>query len=74
MQLIAESYHLLKAICGFDNDKLAATFAEWNKGDLDSYLIEITAEIFTKKDDQGTDNHVVDVILDSAGQKGTGKP
>jgi 6-phosphogluconate dehydrogenase len=47
-------------------------FAEWNKGDLDSYLIEITSQIFTKKDDENPDEYVVDKILDVAGQKGTG--
>jgi len=71
MQLIAESYSLLKHI-GLSNPEIGKVFEDWNKGVLDSYLIEITAEIMTKKDDQ-TDNFVLDVIVDSAGQKGTGK-
>ncbi|WP_409251278.1 NADP-dependent phosphogluconate dehydrogenase [Bacillus sp. SCS-153A] len=72
MQLIAESYFLLKNVLGFSAEELHETFAEWNKGELDSYLIEITADIFTKKDDE-TGKPMVDVILDKAGQKGTGK-
>ncbi len=72
MQLIAESYFLMKHVLGFDADQLHEVFAEWNKGELDSYLIEITADIFTKKDDE-TGQPMVDVILDKAGQKGTGK-
>jgi 6-phosphogluconate dehydrogenase len=72
MQLIAESYFLMKNVLGFDADQLHEVFAEWNKGELDSYLIEITADIFTKKDDE-TGKPMVDVILDKAGQKGTGK-
>jgi 6-phosphogluconate dehydrogenase len=55
------------------NEELAKTFAEWNKGDLDSYLIEITSHIFTKKDDIHPDKYLIDMILDAAGQKGTGK-
>jgi 6-phosphogluconate dehydrogenase len=73
MQLIAEAYFLLKNLLGMSNEELAHTFAEWNKGDLDSYLIEITSHIFTKKDDIQKDKYVVDLILDEAGQKGTGK-
>jgi 6-phosphogluconate dehydrogenase len=73
MQLIAESYHLLKELLGVTNDQLADTFSEWNKGDLDSFLIEITANIFRKKEEDGSGKYVVDGILDSAGQKGTGK-
>ncbi|MGJ8525596.1 6-phosphogluconate dehydrogenase, decarboxylating [Halomonadaceae bacterium LMG 33818] len=72
MQLIAEAYSILKSSLGLSNEELAEVFADWNKGELDSYLIDITSKIFTKKDDE-TDNYVVDVILDSAGQKGTGK-
>lgn len=71
MQLIAEAYSLLKQAVGLTNDELAETFAEWNKGELDSYLIEITADIFRKKDESG--QYLVDVILDEAAQKGTGK-
>jgi 6-phosphogluconate dehydrogenase len=71
MQLICEAYWLLKA-AGLSNQQLAEVFAEWNKGELDSYLIEITRDIFTVKDpDTGGD--LVDLILDTAGAKGTGK-
>ncbi|WP_079509656.1 NADP-dependent phosphogluconate dehydrogenase [Mesobacillus jeotgali] len=72
MQLIAESYFILKHVLGLSAEELHEVFAEWNKGELDSYLIEITADIFTKKDDE-TGKPLVDVILDTAGQKGTGK-
>jgi 6-phosphogluconate dehydrogenase len=72
MQLICESYQLLKDILGADTDELHAIFSEWNKGELDSYLIEITADIFKQKDSD-TGKPMVDVILDTAGQKGTGK-
>lgn len=72
MQLITEAYLLLKHVLGMDADELHKTFSEWNSGDLDSYLIEITADIFTKKDPE-TGQPLVDVILDKAGQKGTGK-
>lgn len=72
MQLIAESYSLLKHIGGFNNEELSEIFTEWNKGELDSYLIEITAEIFKTKDTL-TGNDLIDVILDRAAQKGTGK-
>lgn len=73
MQLICEAYHLLKNLLGLSNDEIHNVFAEWNKGDLDSYLIEITKDIFTKKDDEQKDKYIVDLILDTAGQKGTGK-
>lgn len=72
MQLISESYFLLKNILGLSAEELHSVFAEWNKGELDSYLIEITADIF-KKYDEETGKPMVDVILDKAGQKGTGK-
>jgi 6-phosphogluconate dehydrogenase len=72
MQLISESYFMLKHILGLNAEELHKVFADWNKGELDSYLIEITADIFTKKDDE-TGNPLVDMILDTAGQKGTGK-
>ncbi len=72
MQLISESYALLRHILGLNADELHSVFSEWNKGELDSYLIEITADIFTKKDEE-TGKPMVDVILDKAGQKGTGK-
>ncbi len=72
MQLIAEAYDLLHRGLGLDNAQLHAVFSEWNKGDLESYLIEITADIFTKYDLE-TGQAVVDLILDEAQQKGTGK-
>jgi 6-phosphogluconate dehydrogenase len=72
MQLISEAYFLLKNIAGVSAEELHEIFAEWNKGELDSYLIEITADIFTKVDEE-TGKPMVDVILDEAGQKGTGK-
>src|SRR5580700_510291 len=71
IQLICEAYQLLKDGPGLNAGELHQVFAEWNRGELDSYLIEITAEIFTKLDDDGTP--LVDKILDTAGQKGTGK-
>ncbi len=71
MQLIGEAYQLLKDILGLGPDELHEVFAEWNKGELDSYLVEITSQIFAKRDEDGTP--IVDKILDTAGQKGTGK-
>jgi 6-phosphogluconate dehydrogenase len=71
MQLIAETYDLLQKGCSLRPEELAALFGEWNKGDLESYLIEISAKIFAKKDTDG--EPLVDKILDVAGQKGTGK-
>ncbi len=72
MQLICEAYHLLKHTLNLSAQEFHEVFAEWNKGELDSYLIEITADIFTKVDDE-TGKPMVDLILDTAGQKGTGK-
>lgn len=72
MQLICEAYQLLKDVLGVSTEELHEIFAEWNKGELDSYLIEITTDIFSKYDPE-TGKPMVDVILDSAGQKGTGK-
>lgn len=72
MQLICEAYQLLKDVLGLDAKDLHGIFTEWNQGELDSYLIEITADIFSKYDDE-TGKPMVDVILDTAGQKGTGK-
>ncbi|GEN88504.1 MULTISPECIES: NADP-dependent phosphogluconate dehydrogenase [Oceanobacillus] len=72
MQLIAEAYDLMKNVAGLDAKELHEVFKEWNKGELDSFLIEITADIFTKVDDE-TGKPLVEVILDKAGQKGTGK-
>src|SRR5438093_1593598 len=71
IQLICEAYAILKDILGMDAAQLADTFEEWNKGELNSYLIEITSQIFTKIDPD-TGKALVDVILDKAGQKGTG--
>lgn len=73
MQLIAESYDLMKNILNLSVEEMADIFKEWNQGELDSYLIEITADILTRKDDEGTGKPVIDVILDAAGNKGTGK-
>jgi 6-phosphogluconate dehydrogenase len=72
MQLIGESYHLLSGLAGLGADALRDVFGRWNKGPLDSYLIEITRDIFGYKDPQ-TGKPLVDLILDAAGQKGTGK-
>lgn len=71
MQIINEAYHVMKDVLGMSADEMHEVFAEWNKGDLDSYLIEITAEILAVKDEDG--EPLVDKILDTAGQKGTGK-
>ena len=71
IQLICECYQIMKDILGMSNEEMHEVFAEWNKGDLDSYLIEITRDILAKKDDDG--RYVLDYILDTAGQKGTGK-
>ena len=72
MQLIAEAYSILKHVLGMQAQELAAVFKQWNKGDLNSFLIEITAKIFTAIDPE-TGKPLVDIILDQAGQKGTGK-
>lgn len=72
MQLIAESYHIMRDLLDLSNDEIADIFKEWNEGELDSFLIEITADALTKIDTE-TGKHVVDVILDRAGNKGTGK-
>ena len=71
MQLICEAYQLLKEGLGMSNQEMHDVFAEWNKGELDSYLIEISRDILAYKDEKG--EYVVDQILDTAGQKGTGK-
>ncbi|MFC2087187.1 decarboxylating NADP(+)-dependent phosphogluconate dehydrogenase [Bacteroidota bacterium] len=71
MQLICEAYQIMKEILGLSAEDLHTVFNEWNQGDLDSYLIEITRDIFAFKDDDGTP--LVEKILDTAGQKGTGK-
>ena len=72
MQLICESYQLMKYLLHMEVSEIQETFAEWNKGELDSYLIDITQDILTKTD-QETGKPIVDIILDTAGQKGTGK-
>jgi len=71
MQLISEAYHIMKTTLKMSNEEMHKKFDEWNKGELDSYLIEITRDILIKKDDDG--KYVFDTILDVAGQKGTGK-
>ncbi len=72
MQLICEAYFMLKRALGLTNDELYDVFDEWNRGELDSYLIEITRDIFSVKDPE-TGQYLVDLILDTAGAKGTGK-
>jgi 6-phosphogluconate dehydrogenase len=72
MQLISEAYYIMSNALGMGSDELHQVFTSWNQGDLDSYLIQITSEIFSKKDDL-TGKPMVDIILDRAGQKGTGK-
>jgi 6-phosphogluconate dehydrogenase len=71
MQLICEAYALMETALGMDHDEMHQVFSDWNRGVLDSYLIEITADILAKKDTDGTP--LVSKILDTAGQKGTGK-
>ncbi|EEC49349.1 6-phosphogluconate dehydrogenase [Phaeodactylum tricornutum CCAP 1055/1] len=73
MQLIGEVYDILKNIVGMGNDEMATLFEDWNSGDLESYLIEITAKILARKDDLTDDGYVVDKILDKTGMKGTGR-
>ncbi len=72
MQLICEAYHVMRNLLGMEPDALSAVFDRWNKGPLDSYLIEITRDILAHKDEE-TGKPTVDLILDRAGQKGTGK-
>lgn len=72
MQLISEAYYIMKEALGISAEEMHDVFRAWNKSELDSYLIEITADIFLKKDDE-TGQPLVEVILDKAGQKGTGK-
>ena len=73
MQLIAEAYSLLRHLLGAQPEALAEIFAQWNDGDLDSYLIQITADILQQRDPDHPDGFLVDYILDTAQQKGTGK-
>src|SRR4029079_5117004 len=72
MQLISEAYDLLHQGLAMSNDELANLFTEWNNSDMASYLMEITGQIFTENDDR-TGKRLVDMILDKAGSKGTGK-
>ena len=72
MQIISEAYDYMKRVLGMDDAAMSGTFAEWNSKELNSFLIEITATVLAKKDDD-TDKPLVEVILDTAGQKGTGK-
>jgi 6-phosphogluconate dehydrogenase len=72
MQLICEAYAILKSVLNPSAEEFHQIFGDWNKGDLDSFLIEITTNIFSKKDPE-TGKAIVDIILDKAGQKGTGK-
>ena len=72
MELICECYDVLKHVAGLTNEELFTVFDNWNKGDLQSFLVEITSYIFLQKDEE-TGKHVVDLILDKAGAKGTGK-
>ncbi len=73
MQLICEAYFLMRNLLGLEPDELAKIFAQWNEGDLDSYLIQITADILQQRDPFHPDRFLVDYILDTAQQKGTGK-
>jgi len=72
MQLICEAYFMMREALGLSNDELYDIFAGWNRGELDSYLIEITRDIFSVKDEAG-DGYLVDKVMDRAGAKGTGK-
>lgn len=73
MQLIAEAYDVMSTVLHMSNEEMADVFDEWNKGELESYLIEITAIILRKKDDETGNGYVVDYVLDKTGAKGTGK-
>lgn len=73
MELIAESYNVMRNMLGMSVDEIAGVFKKWSEGELSSYLIDITADILTRKDDLDSGKPIVDVILDAAGNKGTGK-
>lgn len=73
MQLISECYDLLHNGLGYTNEEMQRVFADWNNGEMKSFLLEISAEIFEKKDEKNPDKYLVDMILDKAGAKGTGK-
>ncbi len=70
MQLISEAYLLMRDELKMSNDQMSDVFAAWNKSELDSYLIEITADILRKRDEKSPDRHTIDMILDASGQKG----
>merc|ERR1712226_1117092 len=72
MQLIAEVYDIMSNVLGMSNEEMAEVFTEWNKGELESYLVEITALILAKTDDINAEGYVVDYVLDKTGTKGTG--
>jgi 6-phosphogluconate dehydrogenase len=72
MQLISEAYAILKNVCGCSNDEMHAVFTEWNHGPLQSFLVEVTANIFTVADEANKSQKLIDKILDRAAQKGTG--
>jgi 6-phosphogluconate dehydrogenase len=73
MQLISEAYFLMKHLLGMKPDEMSEVFAAWNQGDLDSFLIEITADILQQRDPDNRRKFLLDMVLDTAGQKGTGK-
>ncbi|PHI20506.1 phosphogluconate dehydrogenase (NADP(+)-dependent, decarboxylating) [Lewinellaceae bacterium SD302] len=73
MQLIAEAYDIMKRVGGLSNNRMSEIFADWNRGRLGSYLVEISGKILAQKLEQGRDEHLLDYILDKAKQKGTGK-
>jgi len=73
MQLISEVYDILRKVIGMNNEEMSNLFTEWNKGELESFLIEITASILSKKDDITKEGEVVDYVLDKTGMKGTGR-
>merc|ERR1711937_1031827 len=73
-QLISEVYDILKTVTNMGNEEMSKLFADWNKTELDSYLIEITSKVLGKKDDlTSEDNYVVDFVMDKTGMKGTGR-
>lgn len=73
MQLIAEAYDILRRGVGLSTEELASTFAKWNEGELNSFLVEITAQVLQKRDDKGSEGWLIDKVKDVGGAKGTGK-
>lgn len=73
MQLIAEAYDILKRVGGLSNDRMSEIFSSWNNGRLNSYLVEISADILKQRDEKNQELHLLDLVLDKAKQKGTGK-